>query len=101
MAVIGMMMLVTYDVDFSNQRGAKRLRKVAKICENYGVRVQNSVLEMLIDPAQLTELKNKLMTVIDLENDSIRFYNLGKKWESKIDTIGNDKGFNQTDTLIL
>jgi CRISPR-associated protein Cas2 len=101
MAVNGMMMLVTYDVDFSNQCGAKRLRKVAKICENYGVRVQNSVFEMLIDPAQLTELKNKLMTVIDLENDSVRFYNLGKKWESKIDTIGNDKGFNQTDTLIL
>jgi CRISPR-associated protein Cas2 len=59
------------------------------------------VFEMLIDPAQLAELKNKLTTVIDLENDSVRFYNLGKKWERKIDIIGNDKGFNQADTLIL
>ncbi len=60
-----MMMLITYDVDFSTQKGAKRLRKVAKLCERYGVRVQNSVFEMLIDPAQLAAIKAELEQIID------------------------------------
>ena len=96
-----MMMLITYDVDFSSEDGKKRLRKVAKACEKYGVRVQNSVFEMLIDPAQLVELKNLLEKIIDKKNDSVRFYNLGKKWEGKVEILGKEKGFNQQDTLIL
>lgn len=96
-----MMMLITYDVDFSNESGAKRLRKVAKLCEKYGVRVQNSVFEMLIEPAQLIELKRSIERIIDQTKDSVRFYNLGKKWEGRVERLGLEKGFNQTDTLIL
>ena len=96
-----MMVIVSYDVDFSNNQGAKRLRKVAKICQRYGVRVQNSVFETLVDPVQLSELKNALADVIDSDADTIRFYNLGSKWESKIETTGKDKGFKQDEPLIL
>lgn len=70
------MVLVTYDVDFSHPAGAKRLRKVAKICENFGIRVQNSVFEMNIDSTQLTELKIQINSVIDKQLDSVRFYKL-------------------------
>ena len=96
-----MMILAAYDVDFSSEEGAKRLRKVAKICGIYGVRVQNSVFEMIIDPVQFTELKSKLSSCINHESDSIRFYNLGKKWDNKVEIMGREKGFNQEDTLIL
>lgn len=90
-----------YDVDFTETQGAKRLRKVAKICERYGVRVQNSVFETIVDSVQLTALKSELINVIDMERDTVRFYNLGNKWNSKIDTIGKDKGFRQDDVLII
>lgn len=96
-----MMVLVTYDVDFSQPQGAKRLRKVAKLCERYGVRVQNSVFEMLVDPAQLVQIKESLSEIIDMKADSVRFYRLGSKWETKIDTIGMEKGFRQDEPLLL
>lgn len=95
------MMLVTYDVDFSDEKGAKRLRKVAGICEKFGVRVQNSVFEMLVDPAQLAQLKIRISKVIDAKSDSVRFYNLGKNWSHRVEIMGTDKGFNQEGTLIL
>ena len=95
------MIIVSYDVDFSDTKGAKRLRKVARICERYGVRVQNSVFETVVDSVQLSEMKLALSEVIDAELDTVRFYNLGNKWESKIDTIGRKKGFKQEDVLIL
>ena len=95
------MALVTYDVDFTNTEGASRLRKVAKLCERYGVRVQNSVFEMLVEPAQLVRLKNELLEIIDSDADSIRIYHLGKKWESKIETLGREKGFSQDAPLLL
>ena len=96
-----MMMLITYDVDMTNDSGAKRLRKVAKICENYGIRVQNSVFELLIDPAQLTAIKAQLAGTIDAEKDSVRFYHLGNSWENKIDFMGRSPRINQGETLIL
>ena len=71
-----MMLVVTYDVNTTELAGAKRLRKVAKICEKYGVRVQNSVFEVLVDAAELVVLKSLLSDVIDNENDSVRFYRL-------------------------
>ncbi len=95
------MIIVSYDVDFSNSDGAKRLRRVSKICQRYGVRVRNLVFEALLDPVQLSELKTALAEVIDFDADTIRFYNLGTKWESKISTMGNDKGFKQDETLII
>jgi len=96
-----MMVLITYDVDFSDPGGKKRLRKAARICEKYGLRVQNSVFEMLIDPAQLTKLKSELSKIIDHKTDSVRFYNLGKKWERKIDLIGIEKNYSPIDPIIL
>lgn len=96
-----MMVLVTYDVDITSQKGAARLRKVAKICEKYGVRVQNSVFEMVIDPAQVASLKSAVSKVIDKNIDSVRLYYLGTHWERKVEKIGAEKGFNQEDTLIF
>lgn len=96
-----MMVLITYDVDFSQPKGAKRLRKVAKICEKYGVRVQNSVFEMIVDSVQLTQIKLAVTEVIDTEIDSVRIYRLGSKWENKTEIIGADKGFSQSEALIF
>ena len=76
-----MMLVVTYDVDTTNASGQKRLRKVAKICERYGMRVQNSVFEVLLDAAQLVVLKYELEKIIDTEQDSVRFYRLGNSYE--------------------
>ena len=96
-----MMLLVTYDVDITSEKGASRLRKVAKICERYGVRVQNSVFEMIVDPAQVTALKGDISKVMDTANDSVRFYYLGKNWERKVEKLGIEKGFDQEGTMIL
>ena len=96
-----MMVLITYDVDFSEPKGAKRLRKVAKICEKYGVRVQNSVFEMIVDPAQLAQVKFAIKQAINEDLDSIRIYHLGSKWDNKIEKIGAEKGFSQDQPLIL
>lgn len=96
-----MMILLTYDVDFTQQQGAKRLRKVAKICERYGIRVQNSVFEMLVDPPQFVQIKEELSKIIDMQNDSIRFYHIGSKWETKIETMWLEKGIKQDEPLLL
>lgn len=96
-----MMILLTYDVDFTKPNGAKRLRKVAKLCERYGVRVQNSVFEIMIDSAQLISFKAEIAKIIDERSDSVRFYRLGNKWETKIDILGIEKGFAQDQPLIL
>lgn len=83
-----MMVLITYDVNTTTPAGQKRLRKVAKQCENYGQRVQNSVFECLIDAAQLRVLRDLLMNIIDPESDSLRFYNLGTNWHDQVEHIG-------------
>ena len=78
-----MLVLITYDVNTSDVEGRKRLRKVAKQCQNYGQRVQNSVFECLIDTAQLKLLRTSLIDIIDAEKDSLRFYFLGTKYQNK------------------
>ena len=83
-----MMLVLTYDVDTTNAAGAKRLRQVAKICERYGMRVQNSVFEVLVDAAQLAVLKSELKSVIDENLDSIRLYRLGNTFANRIETMG-------------
>lgn len=83
-----MMLVVTYDVGTSDAAGQKRLRKVARICERHGMRVQNSVFEVLLDAAQLVTLKHELKKVIDMEQDSVRFYRLGNAYENRIETMG-------------
>ena len=82
------MVLITYDVSTENREGRKRLRKVAKQCQNYGQRVQNSVFECIVDAGQARHLKYLLSEIIDPEKDSLRFYYLGNHWRSKVEHIG-------------
>lgn len=95
-----MLVLICYDVNTETAAGRKRLRKVAKQCENYGQRVQNSVFECLIDNAQLTYVKNALETLIEPKTDSLRFYYLGDKWKNRIEHIGAKPSLDLTGTLI-
>lgn len=83
-----MMVLVTYDVNTQTPEGRKRLTKVAKACENWGQRVQNSVFECLLDPGQWERLKAELIARIDLEKDSLRFYYLGSNWRRRVEHVG-------------
>jgi CRISPR-associated protein Cas2 len=83
-----MMVLITYDVSTETASGKSRLRKVSKKCQNYGQRVQNSVFECLIDPAQLKQLQDKLLKIIDPDVDSLRFYYLGDNWKHRVEHIG-------------
>ncbi len=83
-----MMVLITYDVSTETEGGKRRLRKVAKKCQDYGQRVQNSVFECLLDSTQLTQLKHRLTELIDVEKDSLRFYQLGDKWSGRVEHVG-------------
>ena len=83
-----MMVLVTYDVNTQTGEGRRRLRKVAKQCENYGQRVQNSVFECLVDPVQFLVLRKELEKIIDVNKDSLRYYFLGKNWKNRVEHVG-------------
>lgn len=83
-----MLILVTYDVQTVSASGQKRLRKVAKKCEEYGVRVQNSVFECVVDSTQLRQLELSLESIIDPSVDSLRFYRLGNNYENRVKHIG-------------
>ena len=96
-----MLVLITYDVNTGTAEGRKRLRKVAKQCVNYGRRVQNSVFECILDNAQCIVLKSILTDIIDKEVDSLRFYYLGNKYQTKVEHIGVDKGISVDGVLIL
>lgn len=96
-----MLVLITYDVNTENMSGKTRLRKVAKQCENYGRRVQNSVFECIVDQAQLVMLKSILNDIIDENVDSLRFYYLGNKYQAKVEHIGVDRGIAVDQPLIL
>ncbi|KMN39052.1 CRISPR-associated endonuclease Cas2 [Lysinibacillus capsici] len=96
-----MLVLVTYDVVTKTAAGQKRLRKVAKICENYGLRVQNSVFECVVDATQFKQLQLALQDSIDEKEDSLRFYQLGNNYNSKVIHVGAKETFNVEDTIIL
>jgi len=96
-----MYILVAYDVSTMDKAGVKRLRKVAKTCLDYGQRVQNSVFECLVDPAQMVELRDKLLNIINKETDSVRIYHLGKNWEQKVEHHGKNDDYNINAPLIL
>ena len=83
-----MMVLITYDVNTEDADGKKRLRKVAKQCQNYGQRVQNSVFECLVDPVQFAQFKKNLEQIIEPNKDSIRYYFLGKNWRRRVEHVG-------------
>jgi len=96
-----MLVLVTYDVSTETPLGRKRLRHVAKICTDYGQRVQNSVFECILDAAQLRIVKSKLLEKIDFETDSLRFYVLGNNYKTKVEHYGAKASFDVTEPLIL
>ena len=96
-----MFVLITYDVNTEDAAGKKRLRRVAKICVNYGVRVQNSVFECVAEPAKILELKSKLTKEIDPKRDSLRFYYLGNKYENKVEHFGVRPSYEPEGTLMI
>ena len=83
-----MLVLVSYDVSTKDPKGPRRLRRVAKACLDFGQRVQNSVFECEIDPAQWVALKETLLDEIDPEQDSLRFYHLGANWQHRVEHVG-------------
>lgn len=88
-----MYVLVTYDVATSCGNGERRLRRVAKLCTQYGQRVQASVFECLVEPGEYEQLKHDLSKVIDLNADSLRFYNLGRNWQRRVESMGVDDSY--------
>jgi len=96
-----MLVLVSYDVAMNDERGPKRLRRVAKTCQNFGQRVQYSVFECIVDPAQWTFLKQRLIDEINKEKDSLRFYYLGSNWRRRVEHVGAKKTIDQEGALIV
>ncbi len=96
-----MMVLITYDVNTETDAGKKRLRKVAKECQNYGQRVQNSVFECIIDTARFTLLKSKLEKLMDPSKDSIRYYFLGEDWRKRVEHIGAKPSIDLEGPLVI
>ena len=95
------MVLVSYDVRTSDPGGAKRLRRVARVCQNHGQRVQFSVFECLVDPAQWVSLRAQLISEIDEEADSLRFYFLGANWRKRVEHVGAKAGIDQEGLLLV
>jgi CRISPR-associated protein Cas2 len=96
-----MLILVTYDINITTPTGQGRLRRVAKQCAAYGVRVQNSVFECRVDTAQFTRLKHAILAEIDEVRDSVRFYRLGENYASKVEHFGVQRGTDLDEPLIL
>ena len=96
-----MMVLVTYDVSTVNNAGKRRLRRVAKQCQNFGIRVQNSVFECDLDPALWAQLKHQLLGVIDDEQDSLRFYFMGSNWRHKVEHHGAKEAIDLFDDTLF
>lgn len=96
-----MFVLVSYDVSTIDKAGRRRLRRVAKVCKNYGQRVQFSVFECLVDPAQWTVMRQQLIDVIDPETDSLRFYYLGSNWKRRVEHVGAKPGVDQEGFLLV
>ena len=95
------MVIVSYDVSTTTSGGRKRLRNVAKTCLDFGIRVQNSVFECSVDPAQWEVLKDKLLTIYKKEEDSLRFYFLGSNWQNRLEHHGKEKLANIDDPFIF
>jgi len=96
-----MMVLVSYDVSGQDKADARRLRHLAKACQDYGQRVQFSVFEIEVDAAQWVALKARLTQIIDPKVDSLRFYYLGRQWQSKVEHVGTKPTLDFNAPLIL
>jgi CRISPR-associated protein Cas2 len=95
-----MLVLVSYDVSIE-EAGKRRLRRIAKICEDFGQRVQYSIFECIVDPAQWTAMRQMLIEEINIEKDSLRFYFLGANWKHRIEHIGAKSTYEQDGPLIF
>lgn len=96
-----MMVLISYDVNTEDTAGRKRLRQIAKECVNHGQRVQNSVFECVMDAAKCRELQHKLLKIMDLNKDSLRFYYLGNHYKTKIEHFGAKETYQMEEPLII
>lgn len=96
-----MLVIVSYDVATTTGQGKRRLRQVAKTCVNFGQRVQCSVFECEIDPAQWVNLKNMLEKIIDPECDSLRYYYLGSNWKRRVEHVGAKPSIDLDNPLII
>lgn len=96
-----MMVLVTYDVNVQSAEGRRRLRHVAKICEDHGQRVQNSVFECLVEPAMWTSMKSRLEEEFNPAEDSLRYYYLGKNWKRRVEHLGSKPSYDPEGPLII
>jgi CRISPR-associated protein Cas2 len=96
-----MLVLVSYDVAITTPGGKRRLRQVAKTCVNFGQRVQFSVFECVLEPAQWVTLKNQLEGIIDVETDSLRYYYLGSNWKHRVEHVGAKPGTDLDEPLIV
>jgi CRISPR-associated protein Cas2 len=96
-----MYVLITYDVSTETAAGRKRLRRVAKVCEDYGQRVQNSVFECSLDPALWVQVRAKLLAEVDFSEDSLRFYFLGANWERRVEHVGAKPSYHPDGPLIV
>jgi CRISPR-associated protein Cas2 len=96
-----MFVLVSYDVNTQDAAGRRRLRSIAKTCQNWGQRVQFSVFECIVDPAQWASLRAKLIGMMDQEKDSLRFYFLGAKWKRRVEHVGAKPTLDQEGPLVF
>ncbi len=98
---VDMLVLITYDVATQDAAGRSRLRKVAKECVNYGQRVQNSVFECILDASQLLIVRDRLVSLINEKEDSLRFYYLGNKYQTKVEHFGIKTSYDAEGTLMI
>lgn len=96
-----MLVLVTYDIALDTPTGKRRLRRVAKLCEDYGQRVQFSVFECLVEPAQWVTFRKMLEDLIDPKRDSLRYYFLGKNWQRRIEHVGAKPSWDPEGPLVV
>ena len=96
-----MLVLVAYDVNTETAEGRTRLRRIAKMCQNFGQRVQKSVFECLVDPARWADLRHQLVNEINQQQDSLRFYFLGKNWKRRVEHIGAKPSYDPEGPLVV
>jgi CRISPR-associated protein Cas2 len=95
------LVVVSYDVSTEDAAGRRRLRRLAKVCEGHGQRVQNSVFECWVDAAQWVALRAKLLREVDTGEDSLRFYFLGNEWSKRIEHVGSKPSYDPEGPLIV
>lgn len=96
-----MMVLVAYDVETESQGGQRRLRRIAKACQDFGQRVQFSVFECVVDPAQWVTLRSKLIAEMDPARDSLRFYFMGANWRRRVEHVGAKPTYDPEGPIIV